>query len=90
MNIIDGEIVGSRAAAFLDYVDAIGRGGLVSRREMAERMGVSYSTARYNLDRAVAEKYLNRQYGFVTANQPGWLYAWRDSMPKLPGDFSDD
>lgn len=85
MDVKEGEIVGSRAARFLDYVDAIGKGAIVSRSEMAEMMSVSYSTARYNLERAVSEGYLNKQYGFVTDNQPGWLYAWVEAMPRMEG-----
>lgn len=89
MQILDGEIIGSRAATFLEYVDEMGQGGIVSRREMAQRMGVNYSTARYNLERAVSEGYLNKRYGYVTEHQPGWLYEWKMSMPQ-PKGFEDE
>jgi hypothetical protein len=86
MNIIDGEIVGSRAARFLDYVSAIGEGELVTRQDMSSRMDCHYQTARYHLERAVLEGYLNKVYGYVRENQPGWLYALPDTMPKLELD----
>lgn len=85
MEIIDGEIVGSRAARFFDYVRAIGKGEVVSRAMMAERMGCAYSTAHYNLERAVMEGYLNKAYGFASAQQPGWIYALPETMPRMEG-----
>lgn len=75
----------SRAARFLDYCDAIGAGEVVNRAQMAERMGVTYSTARYNLERAVSEGALNKQYGFATDHQPGYIYALPETMPRLEG-----
>jgi len=83
MDILDGEIVGRRAARYLDYARAVGQGEIVSRQMMAERMGVSYSTARYNLEIAVSENVLNKQYGFASESQPGWIYALPETMPKL-------
>lgn len=85
MDIIDGEIVGSRAARYLDYVDQIGQGEIVTRKQMAIRMNCSYSSAQYNLERAVLEKELNKQYGFASENQPGWLYALPSTMPRMEG-----
>lgn len=85
MNIVDGEIVGTRAARFLDYVREIGEGEYVSRSIMAERMGTTYSSARYNLDMAVREGWLNRVYGYASETQPGWIYARVESMPRLEG-----
>lgn len=72
----------TRAAKFLDYVDRVGRGEIVSRGDMQERMGVAYSTALYHLERAVSEGYLHKQHGFID-RQPGWLYALPETMPKL-------
>ena len=74
-----------RAIRFLDYVDAIGEGELVSRSDMAAHFEVAYGTALYHLERAVSEGYLNKVYGFATKAQPGWLYARKDTMPRLEG-----
>ena len=83
--IIDGEIVGGRAVRYFDYVNAIGQGELVTRSDMALRMGASYSAVMYNLERAVLEGALNKAYGYATENQPGWLYALPETMPRLGG-----
>lgn len=85
MKVIDGELVGSRALKFLDYVDKVGQGDIVSRRDMCARMQAPYSTVVYNLERAVSEGYLNKQYGFASADQPGWLYALPGTMPNMKG-----
>jgi hypothetical protein len=85
MDIIDGEIVGSRAVRFLEWVKAIGVGEVVSRQMMAERMNCNYSTARYHLERATLEGWLNKQYGYASERQPGWVYALPETMPRLEG-----
>jgi hypothetical protein len=74
-----------RALRYLDYVDAIGKGETVSRRDMMCRLNAAYSTAQYNLERAVSEGELHKVYGFATDTQPGWLYALPETMPKLEG-----
>jgi response regulator of citrate/malate metabolism len=73
-----------RGITYERYVDAIGQGEIVSRSMMAERMGVSYTTAQYHLDRAVQEGELNRAYGYI-GRQPGWVYAHASDMPRLKG-----
>lgn len=85
MEQIGIELVGDRALRYLDYVDQIGKGEIVTRKDMAEKMGCSYSAAMYNLERAVANGALNKQYGYATENQPGWLYALPATMPRLVG-----
>lgn len=71
-----------RGITFEQYIDAIGAGEVVSRRQMAERMHVSYTTAQYHLDRAVAEGHLVRQHGYI-GRQPGWVYARPETLPEL-------
>lgn len=85
LQVIQGELVGTRAARFLEYAAAVGEGEIVSRRQMAERMGASYGAALYNLERAVSEGALNKQYGFASSQQPGWLYALPGTFQTLPG-----
>jgi len=48
-------------------------------------MGVPYSTALYNLERAVTEGYLNKRVGYASENHAGWLYALPETMPRLGG-----
>jgi len=74
-----------RGIKFEEYVGQVGQGEIVTRKEMAARMCVCYSTAMYHLDRAVAAGLLNRQYGFASDSQPGWLYALPSTMPRLEG-----
>lgn len=85
VQIEGNELVGrARALRYLDYVDLIGVGELVSRDDVAGRMGCPYSTALYNLERAVSEGALNKMYGIINV-QPGWLYALPVTMPRLEG-----
>jgi hypothetical protein len=74
-----------RALRYLDYVDDLRVGEVVSRADMARRMKCAYSTAMYNLERAVSEGELHKAYGFATSKQPGWLYALPATMPRLEG-----
>lgn len=74
-----------RSITFHKYVSAIGKGEIVGRQDMADQFGVSYSTATYHLEKAVAEGLLNKQYGYLGGNQPGWLYALPATMPRLEG-----
>lgn len=83
--VIDNELIGPRAARYLDYVDAIKVGELVTRQDMIDRMQSSYSAVMYNLERAVTEKALHKVYGFADTYQPCWLYALPETMPHLPG-----
>lgn len=68
-------VMEARAARFQDYVAAVGEGEIVTRSMMAERMGASYSTALYNLDRAVTEGALARFVVTGAAQQTAWGYA---------------
>lgn len=70
------------AAVYMLYVDAIGVGEVLSRAEMATRMGVHYSTAKYHLERAVKEGVLHKQVVWV-GNQTGWGYGLPETLPKL-------
>lgn len=89
MEVKNGKIIGSRAARFLDYVDAIGAGEFVSRLDMAQKMGCCRSTATYNLERAWTEGYLNKVYGYASTDQPGWIYALKETMPTLDDELSN-
>lgn len=73
-----------RGITFEKYAAVVRSGEILTRAEIAERMCVSYSTATYHLDRAVRVGLLNRQYGYIS-NQPGWLYAQPDTMPRIAG-----
>lgn len=72
----------NRAVRFLDYVDSIRAGELVSRSMMAERMGCSYFTAMYNLEKAVSERALKKVVGYIGL-QAGWLYCLPQTQPGL-------
>lgn len=72
----------NRAVRFLDYVDRIGAGQLVSRWGMARKMNCSYSTAVYNLERAVSEGVLRKVIGIVEG-QTGWLYCLPETQRSL-------
>lgn len=73
-----------RGLKYIEYAQAIEQGAIVTRQECAEHFGVSYSTARFHLDRAVEAGLLHKQYGFIS-EQPGWLYALPETMPRLGG-----
>jgi hypothetical protein len=70
------------AVVYLEWADNIREGELVSRKQMAERMGAHYSTAMYHLERGVAEGVLDRQVGWV-GRQTGWVYGHAETMPRL-------
>lgn len=63
-----------------DYVNAFELGDAWGRADLAKRFGVSLSTARYHLERAVAVGLLHKQYGWL-GRQSGWLYALPDTLP---------
>lgn len=69
-------------AVYMFYTGAIGEGEVVSRSDMAKRMGVHYSTAMYHLERAVKAGELNKAVVWV-GNQTGWGYALPATMPRL-------
>lgn len=85
MSVFDGDLTTNRAAKFLLYVEHFGAGDVRSRKEVARLMGVPYSTALYNLERAVTEGYLNKRVGYASENHAGWLYALPETMPRLGG-----
>lgn len=84
MSKVSGVI--DRAMVYQHYPQHFGVGEVLSRRMVAERVGCSYSNAAYHLERAVSNGLLNKQYGFAQANQPGWVYALPETMPRL-GDM---
>lgn len=71
-----------RGVTYEEYARAVGEGECYSRTMMAVKMGVSYTTAQYHLERAVAEGLLNKAYGYI-GRQPGWVYALPEDMPRL-------
>lgn len=77
--------IGRRAVRFYDYADSIGVGELVSRIKMAERMNAAYSTALYNLERAVSEGLLCKVVGIIDM-QVGWLYCLPSTHEQLMRD----
>lgn len=70
------------AAVYMLYVEQFGAGEVLSRVDVAERMGVHYTTARYHLERAVKNDVLHKQVVWI-GNQTGWGYALPETMPKL-------
>lgn len=73
-----------RGIEFEQYPLAIGAGQILSRNDFVEVMQKSYSTVVYHLERAVKAGLLNKQYGYIV-EQPGWLYALPETMPRLEG-----
>lgn len=73
----------TRSIRYIDYVVAIGAGELVSREEMASRMGCSYSTALYNLDVAIRVGALKRVWCFLDEGMPGWAYGLPQTVDDL-------
>lgn len=74
-----------RGRKLFEYVNATGEGVVQSRRDYADFFGVSYGTALYHLERAVKLGYLNKQIGWVTDRQSGWLYGLPETLPRLEG-----
>ena len=74
-----------RGITYTGYPELFDDGEILSRREVAKRVGRSYSAATYNLERAVSAGLLNKQYGFTNNYQPGWVYALPATMPRLEG-----
>lgn len=85
MVVQDNELVGERAITYLEYPHYFQDGVILSRRQVADRVGRSYSTAVYHLERAVSAGLLNKAWGFATTQQPGWVYALPETMPRLEG-----
>lgn len=73
-----------RSIMWINYVNAIEQGAMVTRDDMAQHFGVSNTTARYHLETAVKRGFLNKQIGFIN-NNSGWLYARPETMPRLDG-----
>ena len=74
-----------RGITYQQYPFLFDDGEILSRREVAKRVGRSYSAATYNLERAVSAGLLNKRYGFTNRYQPGWVYALPGTMPRLEG-----
>jgi hypothetical protein len=74
-----------RGITYQIYPDYFKPGEILTRRQVAARVGRSYSVSVYHLERAVSAGLLNKQYGFSTNGQPGWLYALPGTMPRLVG-----
>lgn len=68
---------------FWDYVRQFREGEVLTRYQVADLMGVHYSTARYHLDRAVKAGYLNRNYFSSGTNQTVVGYALPSTMPRF-------
>lgn len=79
-----GKIEFVAAPRWVEYVVAVGQGEIVTRTDMAQRMGVHYSTAMYHLDRAVSEGALHRAICVSNrGNQSCWGYALPETMLQL-------
>jgi hypothetical protein len=74
-----------RGITYTGYPNVFAPGEILSRREVSERVGRSYSAVVYNLERAVSAGLLNKQYGFTNRYQPGWVYALPATMPRTEG-----
>jgi Fic family protein len=73
-----------RGITYLTYSQYFQPGDILSRRDVAERVGVSYSNAVYHLERCVSDGILHKQRGFI-GRQPGWVYALPETLPRLEG-----
>ena len=80
-----------RGITYEQYAGVIGEGEVLSRKEVAERVGKHYSTVTYHLERAVSAGLINKAYGYTASGQPGWVYAKKRTMPKFAGaDFNNN
>lgn len=73
-----------RGIRYEEYASLVGQGAILARKDFADAMGVSYTTAVYHVERAVNAGLLNKQYGYIS-KQPGWLYARPETLPRLVG-----
>lgn len=73
----------SESFKYREYVDAIGEGD-ITRTEAANMMGVSKSTARYHLEKAVSEGVLERVKMVLNDTQVGFIYRKKGVQPLLP------
>lgn len=73
-----------RGITYQAYPLLFKRGDVLSRADVADRVGRSYTTAMYHLERAVSAGMLHKVYGMIGV-QPGWLYALPETMPRLEG-----
>jgi transposase len=62
------------AAMYIEYAKLFQTGETLSRRQVADRMGVPYTTALYNLERAVDEGLLQKAVVWTKRNSTGWGY----------------
>lgn len=67
------------------YAGKINPGEVLTRREFADRVGRSKTTAFIShIERAVSEGLLNRAW-FQLGNQAGWGYALPETMSRFEG-----
>lgn len=67
------------------YAQVLEPGEILTRREIAERVGRSKTTTFIaHLERAVSEGLLHKGW-FQLGNSPGWGYGLPETMQKLPG-----
>jgi hypothetical protein len=78
------EITGERGITYRDYPQMFRVGELLSRKQVAERVGRSYGTALYHLERAVSAGLLLKIYSYI-GNQPGWGYCLPETQLGIPG-----
>lgn len=75
---------GNRSFKYLEYASVIGVGVFQSRADFAEFFNVSYSTAKFHLEKAVALGQLVKVWGVIN-EQSGWLYCLPETQPRLEG-----
>lgn len=78
------EITGPRGITYTEYPKLFGAGELLSREQVAGRVGRHYSTAMYHLERAVSAGLLDKVYCYI-GEQPGWGYCLPGTQLPLPG-----
>ena len=82
------EITGPRGITHEEYPKYFQKGELLSRREVADRVGRHYSTAMYHLERAVSAGLLDKVYCYIDV-QPGGAYCLPGTQIPLPGLHDD-
>lgn len=72
-----------RGITYRTYPNFFGVGDLLTRKDVADIVGKSYTTVMYHLERAVSDGLLHKVNGLTYRNQPGWLYALPETMPRI-------
>jgi len=88
--VVDGRISPPRddemGITYILYPTLFVEGDVLTRKDVMDRAGRSYSTVVYHLERAVSAGLLHKQYGFSGEdNRPAWLYGLPETMPRLRG-----